>query len=322
MPEDHLRDIPIPPRNNRGYLEPFVIPPRRPHTHTIILLHGRGGNGCDFGVELLTTKLLSADTLSQRFPSTKFVFPTAKLRRATQFGRLPVAQWFDLTSPVNHEEESKEIQQEGLRESAEFVHRIIDEEAGLVGIKNVVVGGLSQGAAQALHVLMSYDDGGKGGLGGYVGMSGWLPFQKELAALVEDRRWQDGKDGATEPAAEAYGDAPGKNTPENDCDDDAEKRFARGSRAVNVSRESVLGIAPLPPRDTPPGCLSTPIWLAHGALDAKVTPRLGELAAQTMERLGWDVTWMLYDDLQHWFAPFELDDMAIFLNTRAGVPEH
>ncbi|EEP78477.1 predicted protein [Uncinocarpus reesii 1704] len=313
MAEDYVPDIPIPPPKNRGYLEPFVIPPRRPHTHSIILLHGRGGNGRDFGVELLTTKLLSSGTLTQCFPSTKFIFPTAKLRRSTQFKRIPIAQWFDLTN-LGTENERRDIQHEGLRESSQFIHRLIDEEAALVGIRNVVVGGLSQGAAQALHVLMSYDDGGKGGLGGYVGMSGWLPFQKEMAELANEPS-QNGDGVQPEDLFERDADA---SRQQNRFDD---RNIALGVRAVDFSRQCVLDIEPLPPRDTPPGCLSTPIWLAHGAMDEKVRPQLGELAAQTMEKLGWDVTWMLYDDLEHWFAPYELDDMAIFLNTRAGVPE-
>ncbi|EER24902.1 Phospholipase/Carboxylesterase family protein [Coccidioides posadasii C735 delta SOWgp] len=315
MAEDYFPDIPIPPPKNRGYLQPFILPPRRQHTHTVILLHGRGGNGRDFGVELITTKLLSCDTLPQRFPSTKFIFPTAKLRRSTQFKRIPIAQWFDLTN-LGTENERRDIQHEGLRESAQFVHRIIEEEAALVGIGNVVVGGLSQGAAQALHILMSYDDGGKGGLGGYVGMSGWLPFQKEMAELVNEYSRDANGDRLDDPF-----ERNGEDGPAHLLNLSGDSRSDLGARAVNFSRECVLDIDPLPPRDTAPGCLSTPIWLAHGALDEKVRPRLGELAAQTMEKLGWDVTWMLYDDLEHWFAPYELDDMAIFLSARVGIPE-
>ncbi|KAI1931748.1 hypothetical protein LOZ58_002742 [Ophidiomyces ophidiicola] len=310
MAEDYVPDIPIPPPNNRGFLDPFIIPPRRNHTHTMILLHGRGGDGRDFGVELITTKLLSGDTLPQRFPTTKFIFPTAKLRRSSHYHRMPTPQWFDLVN-LGTDRERKDIQHQGLRESAQFVHRLIDKEAALVGPKNVVIGGHSQGAAQALHILLSYDDNGSGSLGGFVGISGWLPFNKEMAALAEENSSQ------FECKVESN----------NNYDSDgvlirnADKHIALGTVAMNFCRQEVLNIEPLSPNASPPGCLFTPVWLAHGALDEKVAPRLGESAAHTIEKFGWDVTWMLYDELEHWFASHELDDLSIFLNARVGVPE-
>ncbi|KAL2369919.1 hypothetical protein RJZ57_005656, partial [Blastomyces gilchristii] len=65
----------------------------------------------------------------------------------------------------------------------------------------------------------------------------------------------------------------------------------------------------------------TPIWIAHGALDEHVLPQFGEDAAKTLEALGWNVTFMLYDDLSHWIMRDELADLAIFLNVVAGVPD-
>ena len=40
-----------------------------------------------------------------------------------------------------------------------------------------------------------------------------------------------------------------------------------------------------------------------------------------MQKLGWDVTWKVYDELEHWYAPYELEDIATFLRDRVGVPE-
>lgn len=308
MAEDFIPSIPSDaPHSNLGFVESFIIPPRTHHTHTLILLHGRGGNGRDFGIELITTKLqqtgATIDTLSQRFPSTKFIFPTARLLPTMQAKRLPLPQWFDFAGwDELGIEKNEEVQRQGLRESTEFVHRIIDAEAALVGVRNVVVGGLSQGAAQALHVLMSY---GGGALGGYVGLCAWLPFRRDMERLMNAQ-----PDGAVD----------GEDASPED------KRLHLRLRATRYSREQVLRLPLLKVNgicDDEPVSMSnaTPIWLAHGSADSKVRARLGEQAAQTMERLGWEVTWMLYDGLEHGFEPCQLDDMAIFLSTGAGLPE-
>ncbi len=65
---------------------------------------------------------------------------------------------------------------EGLRATASFLHRVIEAEAEAeaVGLGNIVLGGLSQGCATALHVLLSFepDVREKSALGGFMGMSG------------------------------------------------------------------------------------------------------------------------------------------------------
>jgi predicted esterase len=290
------------------YPESTIIPPRSAHTHSIILLHGRGDCGEDFGAELVSTELYSASsfkTLPQRFPGAKFIFPTARLRKSEMFEPEPLSQWFDLTC-LTPPSERKDLQHDGLRESTKVVHGIINAEAAAVGVGNVIVGGLSQGAAQALHVLLSYDDGGKGSLGGYVGMSGWLPFHEELMGLVSS--WPGNKLRAGDDGDSSVTDA-GSHIPLN-----------LRVQAVNFTRQSILRMPPLKP-DQYPGSLKTPIWLGHGAIDWTVKLEYGQQAATTMEKLGWDVTWKAYDDLEHWFAPYELEDIATFLRDRVGVPE-
>ena len=207
-------------------------------------------------------------------------------------------QWFDLVA-LGTDGERKDLEREGLRESARYVHALIDAEAELVGVSNVVVGGFSQGAAAALAALLSYDDKGRGPLGGYVGISGWLPFWQELAALADGVADEEGRDEGGGPA---------------------ERSRDLGLRAINYTRESIMGLPAVAPSSSM-GCLSTPLWIAHGAKDEKVGVKLGESAALTMQKLGWDVMWMEYEDLKHWFMPAELADLAIFLSAMVGVPE-
>ena len=292
-----------------SFIEPTIIPPRTTHTHSIILLHGRGSNGRDFGTELITTNLSSPDpndTLPKRFPGLKFIFPSAKCSRATAFKSIHIPQWFDNMPLSVDQEPYKGLQYEGLRDSSQYIHSLIDTEAKLVGANNVILGGLSQGSAQMLHVLLSYVDDGRGALGGFVGMSGWLPFQKDLAELLP---LDDRGGGLTE-------DRPSDVLKAKE----RESRFDLAIRAINFTRESVLGLFPAK-RENCVSVHSTPIWLAHGTMDQVIRCKYGELAAKTLEKLGWDVTWMLYEDLEHWYAPFELEDLAIFLSARVGVPE-
>ncbi|GFG24787.1 acyl-protein thioesterase 1 [Aspergillus udagawae] len=77
---------------SKTYPSPLVIPPPRndQHTHTIILLHGRGSNGEDFG-----HVFIESTDIAQRLPTTKFIFPTASRRRSTVMKRIPINQWFD-----------------------------------------------------------------------------------------------------------------------------------------------------------------------------------------------------------------------------------
>jgi hypothetical protein len=65
-----------------------------------------------------------------------------------------------------------------------------------------------------------------------------------------------------------------------------------------------------------------PVFLGHGAVDPKVSVRLGDQMAQLLSGpLGMDVTWKRYEDLGHWYkVPDEIDDLVDFLRLKIGVP--
>ncbi|KAF3483653.1 uncharacterized protein GIQ15_02977 [Arthroderma uncinatum] len=285
--------------------EPTIIPPRSKHTHTLILLHGRGGAGREFGAEIITTELSAPspdNTLPKRFPGLKFIFPSAKTTYSSQW-EIYLPQWFDRGPIGSAAQKHNDLLYAGLRESTRYLTSLIDAEVELVGASNVVIGGLSQGCAQMFHVLLSYANDEHRALGGLVGMSGWLPFKEEIAKLIPGSQTEQQHEGGKE-----------------DGKLDKESRRSVALKAMNFVRVSVLDLPPVT-EEAAEAALSTPIWLAHGDMDSTVKPGLGEAASNTFERLGWDVTWMLYEELEHWFAPFELEDMAIFLSTRADIPE-
>jgi lysophospholipase-2 len=82
-----------------------------------------------------------------------------------------MAQWFDLqTTSDLHREPERQI--EGLTLSAARINTLIDEELRTIPASNIILGGMSQGYATAANVLMTRPRA----LGGFIGISGWLPW--------------------------------------------------------------------------------------------------------------------------------------------------
>ncbi|KAF2831513.1 alpha/beta-hydrolase [Ophiobolus disseminans] len=153
------------------HIPPLIIPPTSTHKTTLIILHGRGSTADKIAHPLLAhpvSHLASATnpdanvdpaeptSFQAHFPSTKFIFPTAPLRRAAAFNRSSIHQWFDnwsLTEP----EVKQHLQVPGLRETTQYLHGLLREEIALVGMGNVVLMGLSQGAASSLIAAMLWE---------------------------------------------------------------------------------------------------------------------------------------------------------------------
>ncbi|KAF2717583.1 hypothetical protein K431DRAFT_152709 [Polychaeton citri CBS 116435] len=107
--EGHRR---VPPH----YFDPMVVPPiGGKHAQSLIILHSRGSNGREFGLELLQTSIPDSSTIQNAFPNARFIFPTAIKRRAKIFKRIPIHQWFDNWSLQDPTEREK-LQFEGLSE--------------------------------------------------------------------------------------------------------------------------------------------------------------------------------------------------------------
>ncbi|EFJ19478.1 hypothetical protein SELMODRAFT_419214 [Selaginella moellendorffii] len=149
------------------------------HTHTVILLHGRGSNGEEFVEDLQGMTTSSGQSLFAHFPGVRWVFPSAQTLWSSQFLEA-MSAWFDAPS-LTDISKNKHLQVPGLKSSVEFVRGVIQDEVARLGgdAAKVVLGGISQGQATALHVLL----GGSHKLGGFVGASGWLPFADEVEEL-------------------------------------------------------------------------------------------------------------------------------------------
>jgi pimeloyl-ACP methyl ester carboxylesterase len=110
-----------------------------------------------------------------------------------------MTEWFD-TASLTFPEEQGYMQKEGLREAVEHIEALISDEVQLgVPEHNIIIGGISQGCATALHVLLSH----RTRLGGFVGMSGWLPFASSIRRICKlssgaGLRVRDGRGGASD----------------------------------------------------------------------------------------------------------------------------
>ncbi|KAL7620863.1 hypothetical protein AAE478_009861 [Parahypoxylon ruwenzoriense] len=229
----------------------FVIEPTSHHTYTFIFLHGLGSNGETFGQELLETGICSdGRRLTDIFPGARFIFPTAKRRRSNAFGRAKLTQWFNVASLENPWRRPS-TQIKGLSESSKGIFNLINEEALKIPRGNIIIGGLSHGCAMALSCLLAFDSP----LGGFIGMSGWLPFH-----------------------------------------------FTKLSNPTSNTTS-----------------ITTPVYLGHGDADEKIKYSFGETASTTLESIGYEVTWKVYEAQGHWYkVPDEIDDIVDFVRNRVG----
>ncbi|KAK6528136.1 hypothetical protein TWF281_009387 [Arthrobotrys megalospora] len=163
--------------STHGYPTPHIIQPTGCHTHTIIFLHGRGSSGLELADELGSSKVSGppdANIFSQ-LPHVKWVFPSAKPRFSTVF-KEEMTEWFDIYS-LSDPSERSELQIEGLREAAVYLRDLLDQEIEIFNdSKRVILGGISQGEATALMLLLA----GGYKLGGFIGFSGWMPFAHRI----------------------------------------------------------------------------------------------------------------------------------------------
>jgi len=272
------------------YPEPYVVHPTEAHTHTVILLHGRGSIGEEFATDLFECQVSMApgndyepsinsvpptkQTFPEHFPGWKWVFPTTKLRYSTTFQEY-MYEWFD-TASLTYPNEREDLQIEGLAEAVQHVRKIIAAESAALGTTKIVLGGISQGYATALHVLIS----GNERLGAFVGLSGWMPFaeQIEKAGRGQER--------------------------------------ATAASAASQSVSETLNLEIVPAKLSGHGLWAdTPMFLGHEEKDDVVDCKLGEQARDAVRAVGARPEWHSYDSGEHWVKePEEVDELVAFLS--------
>ncbi|KAK4157531.1 Alpha/Beta hydrolase protein [Chaetomidium leptoderma] len=304
-----------------GFFPPTttINPLSPPHKNTIILLHGRGFSAETFGPALVSTTFPSISssltTLQTAHPHTKFLLPLAPRHRATIYKRSIIHQWFDSwhlnqNSPTDTEEWRVVP---ALRDTIAYVHGLVRQEAALVGgVGNVMLGGMSQGCAASLMALLLWEGEA---LGGYLGMFGWLVFEREAKRVL---LLVAGGGGEKEEEEEQEFDPFERDENERSSgDEEEEEAVGVEARVVRLLREQLEleGAGAVTSR---PKSFDTPVFLGHGTDDDKVPFARGREAAECLKAAGLDVQWQAYPGLAHWYSADMLKDMSCFMTDRAG----
>ncbi|PYI15618.1 alpha/beta-hydrolase [Aspergillus violaceofuscus CBS 115571] len=263
-----------------------IHPAQTSHTHTAILLHGRGSNGPEFADELFSSLTSQHRSLPDALPTWRWVFPTSRDRFSTRFQE-EICSWFDAYS-LSDIQERQDLQIEGLRESVRYILDILEQEISLLGgtASHVYLGGISQGMATALWTL--FCAAGRIGqfLGGVFGFCGWIPFAHEIGQLV---RQSAGSDRAQ-----------------------VQRLVARFCAKTLGLPQSFAGVesqgSSLP-------LLSTRFLLGHGTDDIWVPMELGRQALQVIKGLSaGEVEWIEYAGAEgggHWIKEPEGFDVIL-----------
>ena len=269
--------------------EPHIHHPQGPHTHThtVILLHGRGSDGPEFAEELFSSSTSKGKTLPSSLPSYRWVFPTSRSRWSTTFEE-EMCAWFDAYS-LGDIHERQELQKDGIRESILHILGILEEEAQRLDgrFSHIYLGGMSQGMATALWAFLAATATCRVQvpLGGLLGFCGWLPFVQQLEQLLSDPSLSPGSSRAQSLISGFYFD-----------------EIAEASHSNQSVNNSVL---------------STPVFLSHGSDDPWVSVELGRQACQILRRFMLRVDWQEFTGAEgdgHWLKePEGFDHILKFL---------
>lgn len=263
------------------------------HTHTVILLHGRGSDGEEFAEDFLSSTTSSGKNLASCLPSYRWVFATSRVRWTTRFEE-EMCSWFDAYS-LDDIQVRQELQKDGLKESVLKIVDIIESEANLLDgrTSNIYLGGISQGMATALWAFFAAIGLGKiqEPLGGLLVFCGWLPFAQQLEALLAER------------AVNASQICP--------IQHEISSFFFS-----EISGDEKFQVAHSPESSM----LSTPVFLSHGTDDAWVSVELGRQASQILHNIMTDVEWHEFTGAEgdgHWVKePEGFDQILPFLGPR------
>jgi predicted esterase len=182
-----------------------------------------------------------------------------------------MSQWFDIWS-VEKPQERLEMQRHGLRESVEEILDLINNEIKVIPPEQIILAGISQGCATAIHVL--FNSGHR--LGGFVGLSGWLPYVSQIEDICRAQR-------------------------------EAVERVQYIKAIPGHNREVIKASGN-------EACLETPVFLGHCKDDEVVPVMNGEALCKGLRDLGMQVEWHAYEDGGHWLnEPEGLDDLVRFL---------
>ncbi len=296
--------------------EPLIVSPKLGHRQTFIILHGRGRVGSHFGPQLLETATSSNLTIQAVFPHAKFIFPTASRGRAKVSDKY-THQWM-VSVHGNDFTEQQDLMAEGLKKSCTYIQDILRREIDIIGEKNVVLWGMSQGAATSLSSLLVWD--GKP-FAAVVLMCGYLPFWNHIRDIASgsrigfktpqakerfDKNDISGSQGASEvPFAHSV------------SEDDNNGIHATNNTNGNHPMEAITFFRnKLDVKEAGTAFKAIPIFMGHGTEDLTVPVDQGRNAKAAMDLIGADARLVEYQGLGHWYSADMLEDILNFLREK------
>jgi lysophospholipase-2 len=205
----------------------------------------------------------------------------------------------------------------GLQESIRQVTDIIIEEAQILPLERISLGGISQGCATAILALLSSEMN----LGGFIGWCGFLPFQSSIEAL--NTRIIGNKHELSAGVQGILGlnqgdpDLDSSNLNSEDWKIEARVGTTYTAKDAQINQKEIFTSGSLIP---PQAAIKTPIFLAHSIDDDVVPCKLGDDLCQIVKHLGFNVTWKMYKDGMHQIHPDHgVDDMSLFIQRALNI---
>ncbi|KAE9366517.1 alpha/beta-hydrolase [Stipitochalara longipes BDJ] len=265
---------------------PFIHLPEKTHKTTLIFLHGTSQTGPEIAEILLYFPIPTSPEITKilpdLLPDTKFVFPTGSPKATTVLGGKTTNSWFDIHT-FSDRTVGEDAGISDLAESITYLSLLIEgevDELVKLGVereearRRVVVGGFSSGAALAVLGSLS---GVWEGTGSVVGLSGWLPFRRQIEEVVEQNR---------------------------------ELGVEEREGTVEVYVRGLLGLDEEQHVTT---VRRGKVLLCHGAMDVKMKHDWGLEMRKTLQGIGMQVEWKSHPELEHWLCGEEMLDVIKFL---------
>lgn len=191
---------------------------------------------------------------------------------------------------VEDPSEQEEMQKEGLRESISAVIGIIHQEARLVPLSHIFLGGISQGSATAILALLCSEMK----LGGFIGLCTWMPFRSCITEIAHKHSGHNaGADALSQPHSQ------GSISKASHIAEGIRGLLGKVERAPAKNDAGRMAMAD-DDGYTTINALATPVFLSHSKNDEMVPIQNGRLLRDCLEALGMKVTWKEYMDGGHW----------------------
>lgn len=256
-----------------------VLEPTQAHTHTAVLLHGRGSTGEEFAEELAETLLADNKTIMQALPGWRWVFPSSRELWSPVFEESMPA-WFEAYS-LTDVTARQALQTEGIRESVKHIEGIWDAEVTRLGglASKVVLGGISQGGAIGIWTMLSIRSKGlTSHPAAFVGASTWLPLAADIEHALSGN------------------------------DEESENR---------IGRDFVRSMIGQHPKAQPPMPMFLGHGIDDAYVDVELGRQAKDVLARVGWAVEWN-EYSGADQEGHWLKqPEEVDDMVLFLRSVA-----